>query len=186
MKDLNKKVKGEKAPDNQNDAKKEITKPTVIKQHEAVNKSMAGPKESPATAHLANSASEGAGEIITSDVDTKKEKKQTSKKSTKTNAKIADAESKTEGEIMVQNDAEADSKEEPGKPDSDKKLKGKIKVIKKNAKKAEEKVDKLRKKVKKAKKEDVKKSKLKDLKEKLEKVFEKLKVSVKKLKKAKK
>lgn len=170
MKDLNKIVEGENAPVNQNDSKKEITKPTVIKQPEAVNKRRTAPKETvPDT--VAVDATE----------ETKPVSKKAAKAEVKNETKELSKKKKTVGEIVVPK--EADSKEEQEKPDSGKK---KIKVIKKNAKKAEEKVDKLKKKVKKAKKKDVKKSKLKGIKEKLDKAVDKLKSNVKKLKEAKK
>jgi len=156
MKDLNKIIESENAPDNQNDSAKKTVKPTAGKQSGALN--------------------EGIAET--------KEPNPDSKKATKTNAKVAVVKSlkkeKPETEPMVQNVAIIDSKEET---ELDKKQKEKIKVIKKNAKKSEEKVDKLKKKVKKAKKKEVKKSKLKGLKDKLEKAIDKLKTSTKKLKK---
>ena len=78
---------------------------------------------------------------------------------------------------------EADTKGQKEKSGSVMTPEEKIKLVKKNAKKAEKKVDKLKQKVKKAKKKDVKKSKLKSLKDKLVKAFKKLNRYNKELKK---
>ena len=159
MKDLNKIEEDEKASDNQNDSAKETAK-----------------------AKRSGAVTEGNAES--------KETKVDNKKTIKTDAKIAVEKSskkvKAETEPMVQNVAVIDLKEEQENAELDKKQKEKIKVIKKNTKKAEEKVDKLKIKVKKAKKKEVKKSKLNGLKEKLEKALDQLKTNIKKLKKAKK
>jgi hypothetical protein len=193
MEDLNKIDDAENAPDTQNDSKKEMTKPTVVKRHHGKEKKIkTEPNEIPIAADLTNATSE-ATSIPADNAANKtnnaanKTKKLNSKKGAKAVEKIAVEKSpkkrKAEIEIMAQNGLGADSEE---KHDSGKIQKKTLKIVKKKAEKAEEKVDKLKKKIKKAKKKDVKPGKLKGLKEKLEKAYDKLKISLKKLKKAKK
>lgn len=180
MEDLNKIVGDEKTTANQKDSKKETTKPTVVKKDKTENKKPAGPHETPiATDDVDNIAAETDPEIVIVEAEDGKTAKSDNK-----NSRKAAKKQKTEGKIEVPDDAATKETQEKAEPD--KKPKEKIKVIKKNAKKAEGKVDKLKKKVKKAKKKEVKPSKLKALKEKLGNALDKLKSSAKKQKKAKK
>jgi hypothetical protein len=183
MKDLHKIVEGENTQDNQNDSKKEKSKPSMVKKETPVNKKFAEPNETPEAVDLTNIITEASPENVQQAVDDTKVTKPVSKKVAKAEAKIAvvkpPKKQKSETEPMVKNVVLDDSTEEKEKPDS-------VKVSKKKAKKIEKKVDKLKKKVKKEKKKDVKKSKLKALKEKLEKALNKFKNSSEKLKEEKK